>query len=53
VVEDILTPKIELLQIDVDQPHVEDPRVDTPTQAESFRDGRKHTREVDMLLHDA
>jgi len=29
--EEILTPKVEEPQIDVDQPHVEDPRVETST----------------------
>jgi len=52
-VEEILVPKIEEPQIDVEQPHAKDPRVETSTQAESSRDGRKRTREADKLLHDA
>jgi len=33
-------------------PHVEEKRVEAPTHAETSRDGRKHTREVDRLMHD-
>ena len=48
-----MVPKEEEPQTDAEQPHVEVPRVETSTQAESSRDGRKRTREVDKLLHDA
>eukprot|EP00253_Pinus_taeda_P029922 PITA_29922 len=51
--EDILAPKVEEPQIDVEQPHAEDSGVETSTQAESSREGRKHTREADRLLDDA
>ena len=51
--EEILAPRVEEPQIDVEQPHVEDSRVETSTQAESSREGRKHTRVVDRLLDDA
>jgi len=37
----------------VEKPHAEDLGVETSTKVESSRDGRKHTREVEMLLHDA
>lgn len=48
--EEILAPKVEEPQIDVEQPHAEVPGVETSTQAESSREGRKHTREADRLL---
>ena len=51
VVEEILAPKEEP-QIDVEHPHVEDPGVETSTQEESSKDGRKCTREADRLFHD-
>ena len=51
-VEEILAPKVEEPQIDVEQPHAEDLGVEETTQAKSSRDGRKRTREVDRLLHD-
>ena len=51
VVEEILALKEEP-QIDVEQPHAEDRGVETPTHAESSRDGRKHIREAGRLLHD-
>ena len=51
-IEEILSPKVEEPQIHVDQPHVEVPRVETSTQAESFKDGRKRSREADRLLED-
>lgn len=51
VVEEILDPKEEP-QIGMEQPHAEDPGVETSTQSESFRDGRKRTREVNNLLQD-
>jgi len=37
----------------VEQPHVEVQRVETSTQVESSKKGRKHTREADKLLDDA
>jgi len=51
--EEILTPKVEEPHIDMEQPHAENPRVETSTQVESFREGRKCTREAEKLLHDA
>ena len=51
-VEEILALKEEP-QDDVEQPHLEEEGVETPTHAESSGYGRKHTREVDRLLHDA
>ena len=53
VYEEILAPKVEKPHIDVEQPHVDDPGVDTSTQAEYSREGRKRTREADKLLDDA
>ena len=50
--EDILAPKEEP-QGDVEQRHVEEHRVETPTHEKSARDGRKHTKEDDRLMHDA
>ena len=47
-----MVPKEEEPQTDAEQPHEEVPRVETSTQAESSRDGRKRTREVDKLLED-
>ena len=35
------------------KPHVEEQGVEAPTHAKTSRDGRKRTREVDRLLHDA
>ena len=43
--EDILAPKEE--PQDVEQPQEEEKRVEEPTHADTFRDGRKHTREAD------
>jgi len=37
----------------VEQPDVEEQRVEAPTQVETFIDGRKHTREADRVMHDA
>ena len=51
--EEILYPKVEEPQIDVEQAHAKYPRVETSTQVESFREGRKHTREDERLLDDA
>ena len=45
-VQEILVPKIEEPQIDVEQPHAKDPGVETSTQAES-------SREADKLMYDA
>ena len=53
VVEELLVPKEEEPQIDAEQRHIEVPRVETSTQAESSRDGQKSTREADKLLEDA
>ena len=50
--EDILAPKEEPHD-DVEKPHVEEQRVEAPTHVETFRYGRKHTREVGRLTHDA
>lgn len=52
VVEEILAPK-EKPQDDLEQPHVEEQGVETSIHAETSRNGRKHTIEVDRLLHDA
>jgi len=51
--EELLVPKEEELQTNVEQPHAEVPGVETSTQEDSSRDGRKCTREVDKLLEDA
>eukprot|EP00253_Pinus_taeda_P017404 PITA_17404 len=53
VVEELLVPKEEEPQTNTYKLHVEVPGVETSTQAHSFRDGRKCTREVDRLLEDA
>eukprot|EP00253_Pinus_taeda_P002729 PITA_02729 len=50
--EEILVPKAEP-HIDVEQPHAKVLGVETSTQEESSREGRKHTREADILLDDA
>jgi len=47
--EEILTPK----EDDVEQPHGEEQRVEAHTHAETSRDGRKCTREVNKFMHDA
>lgn len=49
--EDILALKEEP-QDDMEQPHVEEQRVEAPTYAVSSRDGRKCTREANRLMHD-
>jgi len=49
---EILAPKKEP-QDDVEQPHVEEQRVEAPTHAETSKDGRKHTKESDRLNHGA
>ena len=51
--DEILVPKVEEPQIDVEQPHAEVSGVETSTQAESSKEGSKRTREVDILLDDA
>ena len=50
--EELLVPKEEEPQTDAEQLHVEDPRVETSTQAEFSTDGRKRTREADILFSD-
>eukprot|EP00253_Pinus_taeda_P007663 PITA_07663 len=52
-VEELLVPKEEEPQTDAEQLHVEDPRVERSTEAESSRDGWKRTREVERLFSDA
>ena len=37
----------------MEQPHVEEKRVEEPTHVETSKDGRKYTREVDRLIHDS
>ena len=51
--EELLVPKEEEPQTYVEQPHVDDPGVETCTHAESSRDGRKCSREADRLMMDA
>jgi len=51
-VEELLVPKEEEPQTDAEYPHVEVPLVETSTQEETSKDGRKCTREVDRLLED-
>ena len=48
-----MVPKEKEPQTNVEQPHAEVPGVEASTQAESSRDGRKHTREANRLLEDA
>lgn len=50
--EELLVPKEEEPQTDVEQPHAKVPGVETSTQAESSRDGQKCTREAGRLLED-
>eukprot|EP00253_Pinus_taeda_P010452 PITA_10452 len=50
--EELLAPKEEPRD-DVEQPYAKEQRVETPTHAENSRDGRKHTREAEKLMHDA
>jgi len=50
--EELLVPK-EKPQEDVEQPHIEEQKMESTTQAEKPREGSKQTREVDRLLHDA
>ena len=51
-VEELLVPKEEEPQTDVDQSNAEVLGVETSTQVESSRDGRKRTREAERLLED-
>jgi len=51
--EELLVPKEEEPPDDVDQPHVEDPIVETTTPRESSRDKRKQSQEADRLMLDA
>ena len=37
----------------MEQPHAEEERVEAPTHVETSRDGRKHTREAEILMDDA
>ena len=53
VVEELLVPNEEEPQTAAEQPHAEVLGVETSTQVESSRDGRKRTREADKLLEDA
>jgi len=53
VEEELLVPKVEECQIDVEKPHAEVLGVETSTQEESPREGRKCTSEADRLLDDA
>ena len=48
-----MVPKEEEPQTYAEKPHAEVPGVETSTQAESSRDGRKHKREANRLLEDA
>ena len=50
--KEILVPKEEEPQTDVEQLHAEVLGVEASTQVESSRDGRKRTREADRLLED-
>jgi len=52
VEEELLAPKEEP-QDDVEKPHAEEQRVEAPTHAKTSKDGMKHTREADKLMHDA
>jgi len=49
---ELLIPKEEEPQTDVEQPYVEIPGVETSTQAESSKYGWKCTREAGRLLKD-
>eukprot|EP00253_Pinus_taeda_P033378 PITA_33378 len=51
--EELSVTKEEEPQIDAEQPHAEDPGVETSTHAETSRDGRKCSREADRLMLDA
>eukprot|EP00253_Pinus_taeda_P030052 PITA_30052 len=50
--EELSVPKEEEPQIDAEQPHAEDPGMETSTHAETSRDGWKCSREVDKLMLD-
>eukprot|EP00253_Pinus_taeda_P015776 PITA_15776 len=49
----VYLPTRQWIAIDAEQPHAEDPGVETSTHAESSRDGRKHSREANRLMMDA
>lgn len=49
---EFFTPKEEPQEV-VEQPQAEEQKVETSTQAGTSREGRKQTREVDILLLDA
>ena len=51
--EELLVPKEEEPPNDVDQPHEEDPVVETTTPRESSRDGQSRSREAERLMLDA
>ena len=51
--EEILVPKEKEPLDDVDQPHVEDPVVETSTPRESSKDRWKRSRKADRLMLDA
>jgi len=51
--EELLVPKKEEPLDDVDQPHAEDPVVETTTLGESSKDGQKLSREAEKLMQDA
>ena len=53
VVEELLAPKVEQPHIYAEKPHGEDPGVETSTQVEYSKEGRKRTREADKFLGDA
>ena len=52
VEEELSVPNEEEPQIDAEQPHAEDLGVETSTHAETSRDGRKRSREIDRLMLD-
>ena len=51
--QEILAPKVEEPQIDLEKPHAKDLGMETSAQEKSSREGRKRTREADRLLDDA
>ena len=48
--EELSIPKEEKPKIDAEQPHAEDPGVETSTHAEASRDWRKRSRESNRLM---
>jgi len=50
--EELLAPKEEP-QDEVEQPHAKEQRVEAPTHADISIDGRKHTKEANISIHDA